>query len=173
MSRDVSAPADRLVAVEDVPKSGAPRARRKGQASQHARDAFFEQLIRLGDPALAADAVGLPLMPLFRQRDADPRFAASWQSALGYAWERLESRVLAELLARTDAPAEAGSGRKAGGALTGLLDSRLALAIIDRRERPVTRHHGRPVESASVARLRAELRDLAGEAARRTRAKAA
>ncbi|WP_310476175.1 hypothetical protein [Sandarakinorhabdus sp.] len=137
------------------------------------RDAFLEQLIRLGDPALAADAVGLPLMQLFRQRDADPRFAAGWQAALGYAWERLESRVLAELLARADAPAETGIVRKASGALTGLLDSRLAMAIIDRREKPVTRQHGRPVESASVARLRAELRDLAGEAARRTRAKAA
>jgi hypothetical protein len=81
--------------------------------------------------------------------------------------------VLAELLTRADAPVETSGGRKSGGALTGLLDSRLALAIIDRREKPVSRHHGRPVESASVARLRAELRDLASEAARRPRAKAA
>jgi hypothetical protein len=97
-------------------------------------------------------------MLLYRHRDADPRFAAEWQSALGYAWEQVETRVLAALLAQLDRAEDSTSGSRGG-----LIDSRLALAILNGRERPVTRQGARSIDSASVARLRAEIRALAGK----------
>lgn len=126
------------------------------------RMAFLELLARHGDPALAADELGLPLFVLFRHRDADPAFAAEWLAAVNYAWERVESRVLAALLDNTGDPgaADKGSRKTLGG---GQIDTRLALAIVNRRDKPVT-HSGsaRPADGASAARLRAELRALAG-----------
>lgn len=157
-----SGPLRRMAAL---PRHG--RRNRAVFANRLAREQFLDLLTRAGDPAVAADALGLSLVQLFRLRDADPSFAAEWQAAVGYAWERVESRVLAELLARVEPPADGAVGRKAAGSLSGLLDSRLALAVLARREKPVTRLHGKPVESASVARLRAELRELAGLATRR------
>lgn len=115
---------------------------------------FLEQLARHGDPAIVADQMGLPLLVLFRHRDADPAFAAEWQAAVNYAWERVESRVLAFLLGQfgNDEAKRAWP-----------IDTRLALAILTRRDRPVV-HGGavRPAEGASVERMRAELRALAG-----------
>jgi hypothetical protein len=126
------------------------------------RAAFLEQLARAGDPALAADRLGLPLMLLYSHRDADPVFAAEWQAAMGYAWEQVESRVLAALLKRL----EQETTEPAGAGRSGLLDSRLALAIVTGRDKPLTRAGGRPVDGPSVARLRAELRALSDEQSR-------
>jgi hypothetical protein len=120
------------------------------------RMAFLELLARRGDPAVAADELGLPLLVLFRHRDADPAFAAEWTVAVGYAWERVESRVLAALLAHVaDTPDPKAKG------VAGLIDSRLALAIVNRRDKPGTQVAGRAIDGASVARLRAELQALA------------
>ncbi|WP_303782867.1 hypothetical protein [Sandarakinorhabdus limnophila] len=44
--------------------------------SRKDRMASLELLARHGDPAVAADQLGLPLFVLFRHRDADPAFAA-------------------------------------------------------------------------------------------------
>ena len=122
------------------------------------RLAFLEQLSRCGDPAVAADQLGLPLFEAFRYRDADPAFAADWLAAVNYAWERVESRVLAALLgqfADGETPASVGPG-------AGQIDTRLALAIVGRRDKPVTHTGGRVADGAGAARLRAELRALAG-----------
>jgi hypothetical protein len=125
------------------------------------RAVFLDLLARHGDPALAAAHIGLPLLQLYRYRDADPAFAAEWQTALSYAWERVESGVLAALLAQLHAaPAQDGKPEPRGG----LIDSRLVLAILNGRDRPVTRAGGRPVDSSAVARLRAEIRALSGKA---------
>ena len=131
------------------------------------RQAFLELLARHGDPAVAADQLGLPLFVLFRHRDADPAFAAEWLAAVNYAWERVESRVLAALLSDTDAETGDKAGdRAARKPAAGIIDTRLALAIVARRDKPVT-HKGaaRPHDGAAAARLRAELRALAGLAA--------
>lgn len=74
------------------------------------RLAFLEQLARCGDPAVAADQAGLPLFEAFRYRDADPGFGAEWQAAVNYAWERVESRVLAALLGQLADGASAAGG---------------------------------------------------------------
>ncbi len=125
------------------------RLARKLVGSRKNRLAFLELLARHGDPAVAADALGLPLLVLLRHRDADPAFAADWQAAVNYAWELLESRMLAAMLNQS---AEGGNGQ---------IDTRLALAIVGRREKPVQTVKARPVDGPSVARLRAELRALA------------
>ena len=126
------------------------REARRLVGSRKDRMAFLELLARHGDPAVAADQLGLPLFVLFRHRDADPAFAAEWLAAVQYAWERVESRVLAALL-----------GQLAD--KDGKIDTRLALAIVGRRDKPVT-HKGavKPYDGAGAARLRAELRALAG-----------
>jgi hypothetical protein len=126
------------------------REARRLVGSRKDRMAFLELLARHGDPAVAADQLGLPLFVLFRHRDADPAFAAEWLAAVNYAWERVESRVLAALL-----------GQLAD--KDGKIDTRLALAIVGRRDKPVT-HKGatKPYDGAGAARLRAELRALAG-----------
>jgi hypothetical protein len=126
------------------------REARRLVGSRKDRVAFLELLARHGDPAVAADQLGLPLFVLFRHRDADPAFAAEWLAAVQYAWERVESRVLAALL-----------GQLAD--KDGKIDTRLALAIVGRRDKPVT-HQGavKPYDGAGAARLRAELRALAG-----------
>lgn len=118
------------------------------------RLAFLEQLARHGDPAIVADQLGLPLLVLFRHRDADPQFAAEWQAAVNYAWERVESRVLASLLGQVD---------PAGDTRAGPIDTRLALAILARRDRPANQKGTMGArDGAATARLRAEMRALAG-----------
>lgn len=119
------------------------------------RAGFLDLLARHGDPAMAADRLGLPLMLLYGHRDADPAFAAEWQAAMGYAWEQVEGRVLAALLKRLDQEIAEPAGK------AGVLDSRLALAIVSGREKPVKRAGGPAADGAGVARLRAELQALA------------
>ena len=143
------------------------------------RLAFLEQLSRCGDPAVAADQLGLPVYELFRYRDADPAFAAEWLAAVNYAWERVESRVLAALLGQfADGDAQPGKGsdalpgeasgaakpkRATLGSGAGQIDTRLALAIVGRRDKPVTHTGaGRVPDGVGAARLRVELRALAG-----------
>ncbi|WP_156254380.1 hypothetical protein [Sandarakinorhabdus oryzae] len=130
------------------------REARRLVGSKKDRMLFLEQLARHGDPAIVADQMGLPLLVLLRQRDADPAFAAEWRAAVNYAWERVECRVLAFLL---------GQGGDDEAKRAGPIDTRLVLAILTRRDRPVV-HGGatRPLEGASVERMRAELRALAG-----------
>ena len=125
------------------------RMARKLVGSRRNRAAFLELLARRGDPAVAADELGLPLLVLLRHRDTDPAFAADWQAAVNYAWELLESRVLAGLISQSNTD--------------GALDTRLALAIVGRRDKTVHTGPARPVDGAGVARLRAELRQLAGD----------
>jgi hypothetical protein len=126
------------------------RMARKLVGSRKNRAAFLELLARHGDPAVAADALDLPLLVLLRHRDADPAFAADWLAAVNYAWELLESRVLAGLIAQSSTDGNT-------------MDTRLALAIVGRRDKPVQSWQARPVDGAAVARLRAELRRLAGD----------
>ena len=137
------------------------REARRLVGSRKDRMAFLELLARHGDPAVAADQLGLPLFVLFRHRDADPAFAAEWLAAVNYAWERVESRVLAALL--SDATDEGDKPARKTAVGSGMIDTRLALAIVARRDKPVT-HKGavRPHDGAAAARLRAELRALAG-----------
>jgi hypothetical protein len=126
------------------------RMARKLVGSRKNRAAFLELLARSGDPAVAATALGLPLMVLLRHRDDDPGFAAEWTAAVNHAWELLESRMLGALLQQSSEAA-------------GAIDTRLALAIVGRRDKPAHGVAARPVDSTGVARLRAELRKLAGE----------
>jgi hypothetical protein len=143
-------------AQRQAARPAALRQTRKRVARGKDRIVFLDGLARTGDPGMAAEQAGLPLLQLYRQRDAEPAFAAEWQAALGYAWEQVETRVLAALLQRLqhEVAAPAASGK------SGLLESRLALAIVTGRDKPVTRAGGPPVDGPSVARLRAELRAL-------------
>ncbi|MCU0891081.1 MAG: hypothetical protein MUE77_04895 [Sandarakinorhabdus sp.] len=147
-ARSLRRPADRLPAARPC---------RQRASRRKERAAFLDALARTGDPGQAAQQAGLPLLQLYRHRDADPVFAADWQAALGYAWEQVETRVLAALLQRLQQEAT----DPAVGAKSGLLDSRLVLAIVTGRDKPVTRSGAQPVDGPSVARLRAELRALA------------
>ena len=157
---------DRCTAPRGVSEAARPKARANGmpaaasrQRASHrkARAVFLDALTETGDPGQSARQAGLPLLQLYRHRDADPAFAADWQAALGYAWEQVETRVLAALLQRLQQEV----AEPAVGAKSGFLDSRLVLAIVTGREKSVTRAGMRPVDGPAVARLRAELRALA------------
>lgn len=154
------------------------------------RRQFLDELARSGDPEQAARTLNVSLVEAFRLRDADPAFGAQWQAAVGFAWELLEMRLLAELLSaqasgngcaspeeprpacpdgETVPPAPTANQQrrpkaKGGGRLLDRLDSRLTMAILNRRDPPASRSgppRGPALDSAAVARLRAELRDLA------------
>lgn len=112
---------------------------------RQAQQEFLDALILCGDPALAARPLGLSLVRLLRQRERDAAFARQWQAAIAFAWERVEHRLLAQLL-------EGSAG----------FDGKLALAAMARRDQGAARVPTRPVEGEAVARLRAELRALAG-----------
>jgi hypothetical protein len=174
-------------------KATVPARRRRRQTMDPAqRRQFLDELARSGDPEQAARALGVSMVDAFRLRDADPAFGSQWQAAVGFAWELLEMRLLADLLASPAAAEATGlvgeptaqyqggqtgpaattsgqSGRRkaaAAGRLIDRLDSRLTMAIINRREAPPARGgtpRGPPMDSAAVARLRAELRDLADQ----------
>ncbi|WP_439547252.1 hypothetical protein [Sandarakinorhabdus sp.] len=132
-----------------VPKPPRQRARRQAVfATRRARLDFLDALAKFGDPALAAEVLQLSLVKLFRLRAEDAEFAAEWHAAIGFAWERVEHRVLAQMLD----PAAA-------------MDSKLALAIVARRDAGTAKVQGRRVDGAAVAKLRAELRALAGSEA--------
>lgn len=139
---------------------------------QRDRDAFLVALAETGDPAAAARAVDRPMEQAWRQRDVCPAFAAGWARAIAIAWERAETQVLAALLKlgepeAPEAPATTegatAAGKPRGGGRSTLLDSRLALALVQRREAGVKRVHGKPVEGSAVTRLRAEIRALTTE----------
>ena len=134
----------KLTAVKPERQRVRSRAARGVFASRKARLDFLDALTRCGDPAVAAAEMDLSLVRLFRLRAEDADFAAQWHAAIGYAWERVEHRVLADLL-------------KPGGGI----DSKVALAVIARRDQGAAKVKGRSVDSAAVARLRAELRALA------------
>lgn len=154
-------PASAAVAKPSRTNVHRPRTRlgRRVFGSRRARLDFLDALARTGDPAMAAAGMGISVFDAYRMRDSDAKFAANWHAAIAIAWERVENRLLSELLAEAQA-----SDGKTGG----LRDSKLALAILARREPSVTRAGGsaagRPVDSAHVARLRAELRALADPA---------
>lgn len=115
------------------------------------RRAFCAKLAETGDPGLAARSVGHDIGEAYRMRDAIPQFAGEWQRALAIAWELVETRVLSGLLA--SAKDEADKPVK-------LIDSRMALAVLQRREAPRA-VRGATVDGARVSALRDEIRALA------------
>lgn len=118
------------------------------------RRKFCELLAASGDPVVAAAAVERSVSEAYGMRVAVPEFAAAWDQAIGIAWDLVDSRVLAGLL-RT-APMDDKSAAKA----STLIDSRVALAVMRRREGPkaVRRVVG---DSLKVAAVREEIRRLA------------
>jgi hypothetical protein len=117
------------------------------------RRTFVEILAETGDPAVASHAVGRTIVEAFRLRDNATEFAAAWQRALGIAWERVEMRLLAGLLAG-DGATDDKPGK--------LIDSRMALAMLQRREAAKAVHSAAaPLDDAQVMRLRSEIRALA------------
>ncbi|OSZ69141.1 hypothetical protein CAP39_10130 [Sphingomonas sp. IBVSS1] len=157
----LAAPPAPATAPNRVRASGRrPRTRlgRRVFGTRAKRLVFLDALARCGDPAVAARELGVSVFDAYRVRDADAEFAAQWQEAITIAWERVENRLLSELLSEAEAK---------DGKTSNLRDSKLALAILARRDSGVTRAGGtagRPVDGAHVARLRAELRALADPA---------
>lgn len=118
---------------------------------QRERRAFCEVLATTGDPVTAAKAVGHELTDAYRQREEVPGFEAQWQKALATAWDSVETLVLANLLVQAKADAEKP---------VRLIDSRMALAVLQRRE--VTKVvRGPRVNAGRVAQMRDEIRALA------------
>lgn len=119
---------------------------------QRDRRMFVEMLAETGDPAIAAHAIGRNISEAYQLRDSAPEFAADWQRAVAIAWERVELRVLAGLLATDkkddDKPAK-------------LIDSRMALAMLQRREGPKVRGGPAILDGGRVMQLRGEIRALA------------
>jgi hypothetical protein len=120
-----------------------------GKGTPMARRAFLDALALCGDPAVAAERAGLRLMALVQLRARDAQFAARWRAAIDFAWERVEHRLLAQLL-------DSGAA----------FDSKVALAAMARRDQGSPRGQAPTVDSAAVARVRAELRALTEPAGR-------
>ncbi len=113
-----------------------------------ARKAFLDRLAESGSPKLAAASIGLTLREAYQLKAADGQFARCWEQAVAMAWEQVEAAVLEQLLAPEP-------GEKPGR----LFDSRLVLAVMQRRQPPV-QQHGTLIEARGVERLRAEIRAL-------------
>lgn len=127
------------------------------------RRAFLANLAKTGDPAAAAELVGRSLPEAYRLREEVAGFAAGWARALEIAWDQVETRVLAGLLA---GPPKATAAKSSDVPAT-LIDSRVALAVLQRREPAKSVRAVAPrVDSARVAALRNEIRALAAGAAR-------
>ncbi len=112
------------------------------------RQRFIATLTETGNPAAAAACIGETLAAAYRMRERWPQLAEEWQQALGIAWEQVEMRVLAALLA-----GEAGS-----------IDARVALEMLKRRPAPPMAPPPRPVntiDATGLARVRGEIRALA------------
>ena len=129
------------------------------------RRAFISCLAETGDPAAAAAAVGRPTDQAYRLRHTDMAFAAEWERAIAIAWEQVEARVLVGLLKAAAVTAEDTTGK--------LIDHRMALALLQRRDAPQRAGAGagagsggraaaRRPDALGVERLRAEIRALAG-----------
>jgi hypothetical protein len=131
------------------------------------RRAFISCLAETGDPAAAAAAVRRPIDQAYRLRDTDMAFAAEWEQAIAIAWEQVEARVLVGLLKAAAATAQEPAGK--------LIDHRMALALLQRRDAPQRAGAGagsaagaggkaaaRRPDTLGVERLRAEIRALAG-----------
>ncbi len=157
--------ADALSVARRRPRT---RASRRLFGSRQARHDFLDALAGCGDPALVAAQRKLSLCALYRLRAEDGEFAARWDAAIAIAWEQVENRLLARLLASDDVPAAetpAKAGKAGGAGGVGAIDTRLALAILGPRLAAASREAQRaadraadPVpESRHVERLRAEL----------------
>jgi len=134
---------DAMARLVPARAQGRGRVRSAATLSRKRRQDFLDALMLCGDPALCAEQVGISLARVVRLRAVDAEFAREWQAAMGFAWERVEHRLLAHLLDSAAA-----------------FDSKLALAAIGRRDQSPARAQARPVDSESVARVRAELRAL-------------
>jgi hypothetical protein len=147
---DVTGNAVALLVPVEKPEARKTRSEAQSPAAltAEARRKFLEVLAICGDPVVAADKFGLDLVRLMRLRAGNADFSAAWHAAIGFAWELVEHRLLAQLLDTSAA-----------------MDSKLALTALARRDQGTARVVGRSVDSASVARLRAELRSLTGPAA--------
>ncbi len=134
--------------------------------TQRDRQVFVGRVSATGDVALAAAAINRTPDEAYRMREAVPGFAMAWDRAIAIAWDQVETRVLAGLLARTEVAEPQDKDGKAPPvsnpkAKPGLIDSRLALAVLQRR--PTARQvRGPVIDSARVAKLREEIRALAG-----------
>lgn len=115
------------------------------------RRAFCAMLAETGDPGAAARSVGYGISEAYRMRDAIPEFAGEWQRALMIAWELVETRVLSGLL---------GSTKEDANKPAKLIDSRMALAVLQRREAPRA-VRGATIDAGRVSALRDEIRALA------------
>lgn len=109
------------------------------------RRLFIATLAETGNPATAAAAIGRTLAEAYAMRERWPQLANEWQNALGVAWEQVEMRMLATLL-------EGAAGD---------IDPKVALEMLKRRPKAapaalVT------IDAARVARVRSEIRALAG-----------
>jgi hypothetical protein len=113
------------------------------------RQRFIATLTETGNPAAAAASIGETLADAYRMRERWPQLADEWQQALGIAWEQVEMRVLATLLA-----GEAGS-----------IDARVALEMLKRRPAPAPAPPAprgvTTIDAGSLARVRNEIRALA------------
>lgn len=123
---------------------------------QRDRVAFCAKLAETGDPVQAAAAVGRSISEAYRMREAIPAFAGAWQRALEIAWDLVETRVLSGLLAQAGADSDKP---------VKLIDSRMALAVLQKRDAPRT-VRGAPVDGGRVSALRDEIRALAMRAGR-------
>lgn len=111
---------------------------------------FVAELAETGSTAAAAGKVGRSLAAAYRERERVPEFAEAWQRAIAVAWELVETRVLAGLLT-TLAGADAGK----------LIEGRMGVAIMQRRERTPVAKVPAPVDERRVTALRAEIGRLA------------
>lgn len=123
----------------------------KGEWLQSEQRAFVVKLAMTGNVALAAVVAGRSVDAAYRRREAVPQFAADWDRAMAAAWDKVEAKVLAELL---------GGGRKAK--TSAPIDYRIVLAILERRNRGNTpRSRPAKADPQRVSALRNELLRLA------------
>lgn len=110
------------------------------------RKRFIATLAETGNPATAARAIGQTLAAAYDMRERWPLLADEWRKALGVAWEQVEMRLLATLL---EGDAED-------------IDPKVALEMLKRRPVAMTRPLV-TVDAAKIARVREQIRALAGE----------
>jgi hypothetical protein len=113
------------------------------------RQRFLARLAETGDPATAAASVSRRLDEAYALRAAEPGFDQGWSRAVDIAWDLVEAKVLARILATEDTVPT--SAR--------IVDSKLALAILQRRSAAPAARGGD--DGPDIAALREEIRLLA------------
>lgn len=143
------------------------RSAKKNAFKPAMRAKFFDTLADTANVRMSAEAAGVAMCTVYRWRQRNLEFRTRWEEALAHGYAALEAGLLERA---RESVGEIRPGRREG-ALVGAMDAKLAMALLNLRERstqvaPGDGHKGRGDIDRVIERLEKALKRFAPETAK-------